>query len=93
MVPAPDWLAARTPNVKKGTRAVDRLPCSSEEGAYRLWLLDFVNGGAGGTRTPNPFQGSRFQGGVFIQPVLLQAGFYFNFTVNQSGCNPVCCQD
>lgn len=35
--------------------------------------LKYKNGGAGGTRTPNPFLGDRFQGGVLIQPVLLHA--------------------
>jgi hypothetical protein len=38
------------------------------------------SGGAGGTRTPNPFRGSRFQGGVFIQPGLLHSQVhYFTF--------------
>ena len=43
----------------------------SESDPYLHRLLWFLIGGAGGTRTPNPFRGSRFQGGVFIQPGLL----------------------
>jgi hypothetical protein len=45
----------------------------------KIKMVRFKNGGAGGTRTPNPFRGSRFQGGVFIQPGLLHGLLHFTF--------------
>jgi hypothetical protein len=52
-----------------------------------LFVQTLKSGGAGGTRTPNPFQGSRFQGGVFIQPGLLHGPeLYFTFFRREFNC-------
>lgn len=55
--------------------------------------LDILSGGAGGTRTPNPFPGSRFQGGFFIQPGLLHGLLSFNFTNCMEKRNTVLIKD